>query len=333
MNQAIHDCVPRLAELPFGSLAWADQLHHTLRTIETAVEDEADAENFLELLISAYAAVFNAESPGKLGRFSSLKEHLLKDLLPTRLFLFQHLASQNANNLFQEAAQYLRSSTSPSTEAAVLQQLLPGIIGFMVSLVVQLFKDRPFDVSGLTLEEDEQVQTERSKLNAQLATLRAAQKSLDNISHTAALIPGNKFHLGTYKQAASADLLDPIDAEELLISPSLPNATLPTPDAPDAEAEYNTPNSPHSGSSSSSSQAGDSAASTAASSKANTSLPITVLADDSSDTSSSESAAPALDLSEAVAESSSAGSAAEVDAHPESVSPTSSSTSDDFVEV
>ena len=244
----------------------------------------------------------------------------LLDLLPARLVEYQQLASQHASKLFQKAAQYLRSSASPSTVAPVLQQLVVGIPGCVVSLVVQLFKDQPFDVSGLTLEEDKQVQTKRAKLNAQLAKILAAQKSLDNISHTAAFIPANQFHLGTYKEAASANFLDTSDAE-LLISPSLHSAALPIPDAPDAEAEHHTPNSPHSGSSSSSvsssSQAGDSAASTAA----------------SNNTSSSEPAAPALDLIEVVAEFSSAGSAAEVEAHPESVSPTSSSTSDDFVEV
>lgn len=154
-----------------------------------------------------------------------------------------------------------------------------------------------------------------------------AQKSLDNISHTAALIPAIKFRFGTYKQAASDASLDPSDAEVHLTNPSLHSAALPTPDAPDDETDYTTPNSPQSGSSSSSSsrQAGDSAASTAASRKASTPLPVADLADRSSDTSSSEPVAPALDLNEAVAESSSAGSAAEMEAHPESVSPTSSS--------
>ena len=205
----------------------------------------------------------------------------------------------------------------------------------MVALMVENFKKRPFDLTDFKLEEDKQVQTERVSLNAQLAKLLAAQTSLGSISHTAAFIPANQFHLGTYKEEASADFPGPSDAEELPRNPSLQSATLPTtaPDAPDAEAEHITPNSPHSGSSSSS-QAGDSAASTAASTAASsTPLPVTVLADSSSDTSSGEPAAPALDLHEAVAESSSAGSAAEVEAHPESFSSTSSSTSDDFVEV
>ena len=261
-------------------------------------------------------------------------------MLPARLVEYQRLVSQYARKLFQEAAQYLRSNPSPSTKAPVLQELLTGIQGCVVSSVIQVFRRLSSDVpAGLTLEEDEQFQTERASLDAQLAMLLAAQESLDSISYTAAFIPANKFHLGTYKEAASADFLEPSDAEELVPNPSLHSAALPTPDAPKAEAEYNTPNSPHSGSSSnsSSSQAGDSAASTAAStaasSKSSTPLPITVLADSFSDTSSSEPAAPALDLNDAVAESSSAGSAAEVETHPESVSPTSSSTSDDVVEV
>jgi len=337
VNLAIRTCVPDLAKLSFGSLAWAEKLHCTLSTIETAVVDAVDSRNVSALLNCAYTTLFDAENPQNLCRFSSLKEHLLRDLLPARLAEYQHLAFQHANKLFQEAAQYLRSSESPSTEAPVLQQLVSGIPGCMVSSAVQVFKSRPFDVSGLTLEEDQQVQTKRAKLNAQLAKLVAAQKSLDNISRTAAFIPANQFHLGTYKEEGSAELLDPSDVEKLLLKPKLNTAALPSPDASNAEAEYITPNSPHSDSSSSSSQAGDSAASiaasTAASSKTSTPLPVTVLADNSSDTSSSEPAAPALDLNEAVAESSSAGSAAEVEAHPESVSPTSSSTSDDFVEV
>ena len=110
-------------------------------------------------------------------------------------------------------------------------------------------------------------------------------------------------------------------------------SALSTPDPPNAEAEHNIPDNSLSNSSSGSSQADDLAPPTAASSKASTPLPVTILADDPSDTSFSEPAAPALDLNEAVAKSSSAGSAAEVEAHPENVSPTSSSTSDDFVEV
>ena len=94
MNQAINGCVPRLAELPFGSLAWAKQLHHTLKMIENAVVDAVDTKNFSALLLSAYTAVFDAESPQRLGRFSSLKEHLLKDLLPARLAEYQRLAAQ-----------------------------------------------------------------------------------------------------------------------------------------------------------------------------------------------------------------------------------------------
>lgn len=214
VRKAIHDCVPGLAELTFGTLAWAERLHHTLGTIEKAVVDAINAEILLELLVSAYTAVFSAESPQKLDRFSSLKEHLLKKLLPACLVEYQRLASQYSSKLFQDTAQYLRSNTSPSTEAPVFEQLLTGIPGCIVSLVVQLFKYHSFNVSGLTLEEDEQVQTERARLNAQLATLVAAHKSLLNISHTAAFIPANKFHLGTYKQAASVDVPDSSVAEE-----------------------------------------------------------------------------------------------------------------------
>lgn len=167
MKRAINGCGPRLAELTFGTLAWAEQLHHTLMTIQTAVVDAVDPKSFSALLYSAHTAVFDPKAPHRLpvsslekkgrvclDRFSSLKEHLLKDLLPARLVEYQQLASQHASKLFQEAVQYLRSNASPSTEAAALQQLLPGITGCIVSLVVQLFKDRPFDVSGLTLEED-----------------------------------------------------------------------------------------------------------------------------------------------------------------------------------
>lgn len=214
---------------------------------------------------------------------------------------------------------------------------MQGIKGHMVALMIEKFKKRPFDLSGFKLEEDKQVQTERTKLNDRLAKLLAAQQSLDNVSHTAAFIPANQFQLGTYQESIPAAVPDLADADELLTKPGVRSTALPPSDKPHAPVEYSASEGSQSSNSSSSSQAGDSAASTAAStaasSKSSTPLPITVLADSFSDTSSSEPAAPALDLNDAVAESSSAGSAAEVETHPESVSPTSSSTSDDFVEV
>lgn len=217
LRMAICSCVPDLAELPFGTPAWAEQLHDTLEMIEDAAEYAVDAKHISRLLMSAYTRGFDAMNPQKLSRFSSLEEHLLNDLLPARLVEYQRLASQYASKLFQKAAQYLCSNASPSTEAAVFQQLLTGIPKGVVSLLVQVFKECPFDVSGLTLEEDKQVQTERARLNAQLAKLLAARKSLEHISHTAAFIPANKFHLGKYKEPteASADFPKPSDAEEL----------------------------------------------------------------------------------------------------------------------
>jgi len=214
-----------------------------------------------------------------------------------------------------------------------LEEVMQGIKGHMVALMIEKFKKRPFDLSGFKLEEDKQVQTERTKLNDRLAKLLAAQQSLDNVSHTAAFIPANQFQLGTYQESIPAAVPDLADADELLTKPGVRSTALPPSDKPHAPVEYSASEGSQSSNSSSSSQAGDSAASTAASSKANTPLPVTDLADNSSDTSPSEPAAPALDLNEAVAKSSSAGSAAEVEAHPESVSPTSSSTSDDFVQV
>ncbi|DBB05532.1 TPA: hypothetical protein ACH3X1_012484 [Trebouxia sp. C0004] len=85
VNKAFRVCVPCLADLPFGSLAWADQLHHTVRTMENAFVDAVEAKNFSALLVSAYTTVIDARSSQRLGRFSSLKEHLLLDLLPARL--------------------------------------------------------------------------------------------------------------------------------------------------------------------------------------------------------------------------------------------------------
>ncbi|KAL0027545.1 hypothetical protein WJX77_009922 [Trebouxia sp. C0004] len=179
--------------------------------MENAFVDAVEAKNFSALLVSAYTTVIDARSSQRLGRFSSLKEHLLLDLLPARLDVWCPWWS----------------SSSRTVSVACLR---------------------------LTLEEDEQAQTERALLNTGLtglAMLLAAQESLDNICHTVAFVPADKFHLGTCKQAASADSFDPSDAEELLINPSLPSVTLPTPHAPNAEAEYTTSDSPQPGSGSS----------------------------------------------------------------------------------
>ena len=115
---------------------------------------------------------------------------------------------------------------------------MQGIKGHMVALMIEKFKKRPFDLSGFKLEEDKQVQTERTKLNDRLAKLLAAQQSLDNVSHTAAFIPANQFQLGTYQESIPAAVPDLADADELLTKPGVRSTALPPSDKPHAPVEY-----------------------------------------------------------------------------------------------
>ena len=210
----------------FASLQWAEQISNVVTAVSKAVMGPVmDTRALGKPLGSAYAKAFASDTHQKLSRFGSLKQHLLKDLLPKRLVEYQHTISEAATKLLQTVTQNMYSNPGLTLATVGLSELTQGVQGHMVALMVENFKNRPFDLTDFKLEEDEHFQTERASLNAQLAKLLAAQQSLANISRTAAFIPANKFHLGTYKEAASANVPNPSDAEELPIKPSLHSAT------------------------------------------------------------------------------------------------------------
>ena len=173
--------------------------------MEQAVLAAVDSECNRRRLVHAYMDVFASKTPEKLGRFRSLHKHIVQEQLPKRLAEYQQSVLECVSKLLHNAVQSLHSNPSPTPQAAALQRLATGVQGCVICLMVQIVKNRRYDMSGFTLEEDEPFKTRRAEANAQLAKIHVAQDILANISSKPGLILANTFHLDTQQASGSTD--------------------------------------------------------------------------------------------------------------------------------